>query len=196
MKTTILLMRHGAVENPNHLLYERLEGYPLSDEGVRQAEAISKILSEEKIDLCEIISSPLERTKQTAGCVARDRGMDFTIDDRLTEWGVGQWAGRSSKEFFEKSGYYAVPMRMDGMESHEQAAARVISVIDETVERCPGKCVLMVSHRESMASAIMKLRGEDFAGIHDLHMPVASVWELIYDDGEFVSASLKFDTPV
>ena len=35
--TTIHFVRHGKVENPGHLLYERLPGFHLSDVGVRMA---------------------------------------------------------------------------------------------------------------------------------------------------------------
>ena len=37
--TTIHFVRHGKVENPGHLLYERLPGFHLSDVGVRMAQA-------------------------------------------------------------------------------------------------------------------------------------------------------------
>ena len=37
--TTIHFIRHGKVYNPDHLLYERLPGFHLSDRGMRMAQA-------------------------------------------------------------------------------------------------------------------------------------------------------------
>ena len=41
--TTIHFVRHGKVYNPDHLLYERLPGFHLSDRGMRMAQAMSSL---------------------------------------------------------------------------------------------------------------------------------------------------------
>ncbi len=43
--TTIHFVRHGKVENPGHLLYERLLGFHLSDVGVRMAQATAHYIA-------------------------------------------------------------------------------------------------------------------------------------------------------
>jgi len=195
MKTTIYMMRHGGVENPQGILYERLAGFPLSQEGKEQALAMAKKFEAGNIKLCQIVSSPLARTAQTAAIIADHLKVPMRTDERLTEWGVGFWAGRTVKEFYEKSGYYKEPMNMAGLEPHDQTAIRVLSVVDELKRECAGKPSLIVSHRESLASAILKLQGGDYSSIHDVPMPKASVWQLDFADGQFVSAKLKWEAP-
>ena len=43
--TTIHFVRHGKVENPGHLLYERLPGFHLSEVGVRMAQATAHYIA-------------------------------------------------------------------------------------------------------------------------------------------------------
>ena len=67
--TTIHFVRHGKVENPGHLLYERLPGFHLSEVGVRMAQATAHYIavSPQLNTVSAIYSSPLERTRETAG---------------------------------------------------------------------------------------------------------------------------------
>ena len=45
VRTTVHLVRHGEVFNPEKLLYGRLPGYRLSDLGLRMAERVGEVLS-------------------------------------------------------------------------------------------------------------------------------------------------------
>ncbi|MFA6099325.1 MAG: histidine phosphatase family protein [Patescibacteria group bacterium] len=195
MKTIVYLVRHGRVENPDKIEYGRLPGFNLSQLGREQAAAIGQEILKAKIDICSIVSSPLERAVQTSEIISQAIGVPFKTDERLTEWDQGPWEGKTTKEFASQSGYYNVPMKMEGLEPHEEAAVRVLAVVKELVDICAGKIVLIVSHRESMVSAVLKLQGKDYSLIHDLDMPVASVWELVFEGDQFISAALKWDTP-
>lgn len=66
--TTIHFVRHGEVDNPNHVLYERLSGFHLSARGVRMAQATAKYIATvpQMRGITAIYSSPLERTRETA----------------------------------------------------------------------------------------------------------------------------------
>ena len=66
--TTIHFVRHGEVDNPNHVLYERLPGFHLSARGVRMAQATAKYIATvpQMRGITAIYSSPLERTRETA----------------------------------------------------------------------------------------------------------------------------------
>lgn len=62
--TTIHFVRHGKVYNPDHLLYERLPDFHLSDRGRRMAEATGAYIAADP-DMnrsVAIFSSPLDRT--------------------------------------------------------------------------------------------------------------------------------------
>ena len=69
--TTIHFVRHGKVYNPDHLLYERLPGFHLSDRGMRMAQATGAyIAADPRLNtVAAVYSSPLERTCETAGAI-------------------------------------------------------------------------------------------------------------------------------
>lgn len=66
--TTIHFVRHGEVDNPNHVLYERLPGFHLSARGVRMARATAQYIATvpQMRGISAIYSSPLDRTRETA----------------------------------------------------------------------------------------------------------------------------------
>ena len=66
--TTIHFVRHGKVYNPDHLLYERLPDFHLSDLGRRMAQATAAYLanSPQTNTISAVYSSPLDRTRETA----------------------------------------------------------------------------------------------------------------------------------
>ena len=69
--TTIHFVRHGKVYNPDHLLYERLPDFHLSDLGRRMAQATATYLARnpQTNTIAAVYSSPLDRTRETAGAI-------------------------------------------------------------------------------------------------------------------------------
>ena len=64
IRTTVHVMRHGEVYNPEKVLYGRLPGYNLSDRGREQAQSAADWLAPK--DITYVVASPLERAQQTA----------------------------------------------------------------------------------------------------------------------------------
>ena len=62
--TQIHFVRHGEVHNPQKIYYGRLPGFPLSEEGRRQAQAAAHALRARP--LAAIFSSPMQRARETA----------------------------------------------------------------------------------------------------------------------------------
>ena len=83
MRTTVTMVRHGEVHNPEKVLYGRLPAFQLSERGRRQAEVTAKFLQGR--DVAAIISSPLERAVQTANPIAEWYGLPVETDHRLIE---------------------------------------------------------------------------------------------------------------
>ena len=63
-ETTVWLVRHGYVHNPNKIIYGRLPRFRLSERGVEEARAAGRMMSE--MTLHAAYSSPLLRARQTA----------------------------------------------------------------------------------------------------------------------------------
>lgn len=84
MATTLYLMRHGEVHNPDHILYGRMPNFYLSEEGKKQAHSAGKWLQDK--DIAKIYCSPMERAQQTAAIVAEyQEAIEPHHDERIIE---------------------------------------------------------------------------------------------------------------
>ena len=84
-RTVVHLLRHGEVHNPHRLLYGRLPGYHLSALGRRMAEVAAEHLGDHDVTL--VVSSPLERARETAAPIAESHGLEVVVDERVIEAG-------------------------------------------------------------------------------------------------------------
>lgn len=82
-RTTVHLVRHGEVFNPEKLLYGRLPGYRLSALGEEMAELVGQHLATH--DITRVIASPLQRAQQTAAPLAARLGVSIDTDENLLE---------------------------------------------------------------------------------------------------------------
>lgn len=64
--TTISFVRHGQFENPDGVYHGRLPGFPLSEEGRREMEAVAEALVAMDAPVTMIYTSPMLRTRQSA----------------------------------------------------------------------------------------------------------------------------------
>jgi len=76
--TVVHLLRHGEVSNPRGVLYGRLPGYHLSEDGRLMAKAAAGFLAGR--DVTVLRSSPLERALETAAPLAAQFGLDVEVD--------------------------------------------------------------------------------------------------------------------
>jgi broad specificity phosphatase PhoE len=82
-RTTVHVLRHGEVHNPDKILYGRLPGFHLSELGVRMAEAAAVALAGR--DVTHVVASPLDRARETAAPISAEFGLDTATDVRLIE---------------------------------------------------------------------------------------------------------------
>jgi probable phosphomutase (TIGR03848 family) len=95
--TTVLLLRHGrTTANTGGVLAGWTPGVQLDETGQAQARAVGERLA--KVPLAAVVSSPLERCRQTAAALLDGRDLTVQTDDRLGEARYGDWTGRTIKE--------------------------------------------------------------------------------------------------
>jgi broad specificity phosphatase PhoE len=82
-KTTVHLMRHGEVYNPQGVLYGRMPGFHLSELGRKMAERGAEFFADR--DVVAVIASPLDRAQETAAPIAEKLSLDVRVDGRLIE---------------------------------------------------------------------------------------------------------------
>lgn len=100
---TVLLVRHGRTSaNAGGILAGWTPGVSLDESGIAQAAALARRLA--AVPLVAVVTSPLQRCRETARALAAVTGPKDTIrpdpvvDDRLGECRYGSWTGRPLKE--------------------------------------------------------------------------------------------------
>lgn len=150
--TTIHLMRHGEVFNPEKILYGRLPGYRLSDLGNEMARRVAEHLVAEKRDIVTVIASPLQRAQETATPSAKAFNLELGTDERLIEaanyfegktFGVGDGSLRHPEHW----PHLINPFRPSWGEPYKEQVARVHAAVDSARELARGHEALLVSHQ-------------------------------------------------
>lgn len=192
--TTVHLLRHGEVLNPDRVLYGKLPGFGLSDLGVAQAKLAAEFLAQRNIGY--LVSSPLERAQQTAASVADALGLDVALDERLVE-AANQLEGRQvagGKGLFTDVGnwkYFVNPFRPSWGEPYTQIAERVLAAAraarDSAAAAGDGVEAVCVSHQLPIVIARRAAEGRRL--FHDprkRQCSLASVTSLTFDGDDIV----------
>ena len=94
--STVILVRHGrTTANAAGVLAGRTPGVRLDDHGLAQARAAGERLS--SVRLARIVTSPLERCRQTAVALRSEAHPEPVTDRALTECDYGDWQGQPLK---------------------------------------------------------------------------------------------------
>lgn len=149
-QTTVHLLRHGEVHNPDGILYGRLPGYRLSALGEQMAEVAAQALAER--DVTHVVSSPLERAQQTARPVAARHALPVVTDDRLIEaenafegkhFGVGDGVLRRPATWLTLRD----PFTPSWGEPYRDIAQRVVAALFAARDAARGHEAVCVSHQ-------------------------------------------------
>ena len=166
---TAFLVRHGEVENPDHLVYADLPGFGLSARGARQAESAAALLRAEPIRA--VVTSPLRRAWETSGILARPHGITPVGDDDLTEWRLSdRWAGTVWEALVarfpgELEAYLEHPEDLPfSPESLSELAERAARTIVAWCGRVAG-AIVFVGHQDPIQAARLALTGRDLASL-------------------------------
>lgn len=167
---TVILLRHGRTSaNASGILAGRTPGVHLDDLGRGQAERAADRLA--VVPLAELVTSPLERCRETARAVAaRQVGKPRPhLDKALTECDYGEWQGRKLRELARLALWRTVQTnpsaaRFPGGESLPEMQARAVSAVrrrDAAIEAARGADAvwLAVSHGDLIKSLIADALG-------------------------------------
>jgi broad specificity phosphatase PhoE len=89
MPSNVYLARHAAPDRFNTtFVYHQLPGPPLTEQGVREAQALGAYLR--SVEARRIYSSPFERCLRTAEIAAGAAGINWQVEERLGEVQPGE----------------------------------------------------------------------------------------------------------
>ncbi|MDR0592455.1 MAG: histidine phosphatase family protein [Bifidobacteriaceae bacterium] len=191
-RTTIHLVRHGEVHNPDHVVYERLPGYHLSERGRQMARRVAEHFAATPTPAVDLlVASPLERAQETAAPIAEALGLAIRAEPRVIEAGssfAGQRVSvpnllkpRTAKRLFN-------PLKPSWGEPFSDIAARMHAVLAELREEAPGGRVIVVSHQSPIWRARLAAEGRPLWPLpRGRACSLASITSLVYE-GERLSA--------
>jgi probable phosphoglycerate mutase len=158
------MMRHGEAENNViHTLAGRRLEFHLTEKGKLQVADVAHKLKAIHVD--QMYTSPVTRAVETSKIVSKEIGIDYKIDERLTETEMGSIAGMSYDGVLEKHGnlfnkFYGDDEKMSrdvGVERFSAIGARIDDMLDYVAEKHPDKNVLLVTHLDPIKSTISKI---------------------------------------
>jgi broad specificity phosphatase PhoE len=195
--TTVHLVRHGEVFNPDGVLYGRLSGFHLSERGLQMAEKVADHLAGR--DVAAVTSSPLERAQETARAIAKPHGLDVGTDDDLIEagnyfqgltFGVGDGSLRHPRHWPRMVN----PFRPSWGEPYVDVVARMMTAVQQGLATAraagPGREGVLVSHQLPVWVTRLHLEGRRLW--HDprrRECSLCSVTSLTYDGDRLVALS-------
>jgi broad specificity phosphatase PhoE len=190
-RTTVHLLRHGEVFNPDKVLYGRLSGFRLSEAGEAMAEKAAGYLAGR--DVIYLASSPLERAQQTAKPIAAELGLDVVVDDDLIEaanafegkrvagpGGVLKYPTNWSK--------FRNPTRPSWGEPYQQILQRMLAAALRARKQAEGHEAVCVSHQ--LPIVCLRRYAEGKRLFHDprrRQCSLASVTSLTFEDERIVA---------
>ena len=143
--TELYLVRHGETEWSKAGRHTSVTDVDLTDEGVREAEALRGALDPADFEL--VLSSPRLRARRTAALAGFP---DPVIDDNLAEWFYGDYEGLTSDEIRREVPNWRIwNSTMPGGETKVAVIARLTEVVDR-VRRSGVERAICFAHGHSL----------------------------------------------
>ena len=156
----LYVVRHGeTLENANDCLVGRINS-SLTENGVKQAEKVRDIFNFKHIDL--IVSSPLDRCKQTSEIISGDN-IPIIYSDSLLGRDHGEFTGKPKRSInFDEYWNYKKNIQYEKAESVKHLYDRIANLIEELKSKYNNKSIIIVTH-----SGVMRVLYYYFKGIPD-----------------------------
>ena len=194
---TVILVRHGrTTANASGVLAGRTPGVHLDETGRQQAAAAAERLY--GLTLARIVSSPMERCKETAQALVRAQDKSqaarprVRVDKGLTECDYGDWQGRALKDLVKEKLWKVVQSQpsavefpggetMRGMQERAVDAVRRHDAL-VTAEHGPHAVWVAVSHADVIKSVLADALGTHLDLFQRLHVDPASLSVVSYTE--------------
>ena len=179
--TSVVLIRHGETDyNRTGRYMGRLEK-GLNDLGREQAACAARRLAREG-GAQVLITSPLRRTRETAGYLEKALDLTAEPDDGFLEVDLGPWQDRERRQVAEEDPqrwklWMTDPARVQvaGMESLDALRARIGQALEGVMARHAGRRVVVVTHFACVVTGLL----------HALDLPSSAYRRFPVDNSSF-----------
>jgi probable phosphoglycerate mutase len=160
--SVFLLIRHGMNDWVAKRIAGRLPGVHLNEEGFAQASRLASRLASGRIH--RVVSSPLDRARETAGPLAEALHLPVELDDAFLEIDFGEWEGKPIAELdldprwrLYNSNRSAIGA--PGGERMLDAQARFVAGLEALRAAHPEETIAVVSHADPIRAALLHALG-------------------------------------
>ncbi len=185
----IYLVRHGGVINPKKIIYGYLP-LPLSAQGKKEARRAGLFLKDKK--MAAIFASPQKRTQETAKIISQiisGGKLKIQTEKDLRESGWSHflqgltWQQAAQRHFKQTRLYYHQPAKLTTGESLKKMTARMLEAIKRGIKKYPGQNLILVSHRDPILAALLKISKRSFNDLHQVKAicdtgSVCEIWSI------------------
>jgi probable phosphoglycerate mutase len=176
-------MRHGQAEsNVNRILAGRHLESHLTEIGRQQVADSTRHLMR-NIAFEKVYVSPVTRTIETAQIVSEILGIDYVIDERLHETEMGRLVGMNYEDVTIRYGDVLTRFYSDydpvlesfGVETFASIKHRIVSLLDDVLQKHGDTNVLMVTHLDPIKAALATLLNLSSDSLHRWNIRNASL---------------------
>jgi broad specificity phosphatase PhoE len=191
VQTTVHLLRHGEVHNPQGMLYGRMDGFHLSDLGHQMARRVADKIGDR--DIVHMRTSPLERAQETAAPLASVLGLTPQVDQRVIESSnkfQGVNFGDGALTFLKRPAllrHMYNPLKPSWGEPYDEIAGRMVAALHDARDAARGHEAVVVSHQLPIWTTRLFLERRSY-----LHHPknrqctLCSLTSVVFDDDRMV----------
>jgi probable phosphomutase (TIGR03848 family) len=162
----------------------------LDDHGQAQAQALVERLAQ--LPLAAMVSSPLQRCRETVAPLARARELEVTVDDRFVEVDYGEWTGRELRKLGKEPLWKVVQAHpsaavFPGGEGLAALQARAVTAVREwdaklAAEHGPEVLWLVCTHGDIIKAVLADALGVHLDGFQRIVANPCSVSAVSYTE--------------
>lgn len=151
---------------------------PLNPRGHAQAQRLAAVLQSRP--LAALLSSPVARAMETAEILSTALQVPITVEQGVTEIGVGEWEGLFWKDVADeivKKNWYDNPyeMRFPGGETLQETQIRAVAAVQDALARRAADPVLFVSHADVIRAVVAHFLGLNLQGVRQIRIDNGSL---------------------
>lgn len=180
MKQMLLIVRHGQTTwNVENRLPGQLPGVALTDVGRQQVARLAEALT--VLPISTIVSSPLERARDTAEIIAKGRDLAVQFEPDLMDTNIGNWAGQvisglSKNDPAWKAYVHDPTVAPEGVETFPQVQQRVVAAVERwRKQENIGAYPVFVAHADVVKLLIAHYTSLEPVKAGSIHIDNASV---------------------
>ena len=172
---TIHLLRHGEHVQFGHTLTGRSAGVGLSETGRQQADRVAARLA--GADIRAVLTSPVQRARETAEPIAAKLGLVSSVESGLEEVDFGEWMGQPFAALAAAPGWARWNTARSlaptpGGETMLAVQARAVDVMMRQL--AAGGTVVAISHADVIRAVLAYVLGMPMDMMHRLEIGAAS----------------------